>query len=294
MRIKTIVLTAVLSIMCIFTLAGCQKKIHLEEKSFTAETEIKTIVIDDESMDIEFSSSSTAKNITVDYYESSEYPLDVSVVLSSSTLRIKRNVKHTTFTPDYTWQYGCKTVVTLPEEYDGEIEVDILNGDITVNAITAGEVDFNTTNGDIILKTVTFKESKLNITNGKVNVSASTLDSLEVEVTNGDIQIFQTSISNKLKTDLTNGNHLFENVSAVSYDLNTTNGDFNLKRIECTALVNVKVVTGSVSISMKGAKEEYKTALSTGAGKTKGETSEGTKIITVKTTVGDITISYLG
>ena len=67
MRIKTIVLTAALSIMCIFTLAGCQKKIHLEEKSFTAETEIKTIVFDDESMDIEFNSSSTAKNITVDY-----------------------------------------------------------------------------------------------------------------------------------------------------------------------------------------------------------------------------------
>ena len=150
MRIKTIVLTAVLSIMCIFTLAGCQKKIHLEEKSFTAETEIKTIVIDDESMDIEFNSSSTAKNITVDYYESSEYPLDVSVVLSSSTLRIIRNVKHTTFTPDYSWQYGCKTVVTLPKEYDGEIEVDVLNGDITVNAITAGKADFDTTNGDTL------------------------------------------------------------------------------------------------------------------------------------------------
>ena len=294
MRIKTIVLTAVLSIMCIFTLAGCQKKIHLEEKSFTAETEIKTIVIDDESMDIEFNSSSTAKNITVDYYESSEYPLDVSVVLSSSTLRIIRNVKHTTFTPDYSWQYGCKTVVTLPKEYDGEIEVDVLNGDITVNAITAGKADFDTTNGDIVLKNTTLKETKLDITSGKVNVVGSALDSLEVDVINGDIQISQTSVSNKLKTSLTNGDHLFENVSAGSFDVNTTNGDFNLKKIECTSLVNVKVITGSVSISMKGAKEEYKTALSTGTGKIKGETSEGTKIITVKTTVGDITISYLG
>lgn len=287
---------SIFSVMLLtLVLVGCTKRIQLKEKKYEAQTEVTKIEVKEISMPIEVVKDENIDNVMISYFSDEEYKLNITMSVSSKTLALKREQDTTMFAPTITFQSGCKTVIHLPNTYEGSLKIDSVNGSVSVDDMSLTELDIDLTNGSTELKTLTISESlKIDNTNGGVNINDSTLNKADIEITSGSLTINNTNINERIKTDLTNGSTKFNNVVANEYELKSTNGSTTLKNIECNVLLSVKAVTGSIDIELRGNESDYKTTLSSNVGSVKGQTSSGDKSVSCETNVGSIEVKYLG
>ena len=290
-RVFSLFFVMLLTIM----LVGCTKRIQLAEKKYEAQTEITKIEIKELSMPIEVKKDENIDNVVVSYYSDEEYKLNVTMTLSSKTLVLKREQDTTMFAPTISFQSGCKTVIYLPESYEGSLKINIANGSLNVDDVILTELNVNITNGSTNLNSLSVSETlKIENVNGGVNINKSTIEKSDIKITSGSLNIDDTNVNGRLTTDLTNGSTKFKNVVANEYELKSTNGDTNLKNIECNTLLSIKTVTGSIYVELKGNQSDYKTTLSSTVGSVKGQTSSGNKSVSCETNVGSVEVKYLG
>ncbi len=290
-RVFSLFFVMLLTIM----LVGCTKRIQLAEKKYEAQTEITKIEIKELSMPIEVKKDENIDNVVVSYYSDEEYKLNVTMTLSSKTLVLKREQDTTMFAPTITFQSGCKTVIYLPESYEGSLKINIANGSLNVDDVILTELNVNITNGSTNLNSLNVSETlKIENVNGGVNINKSTIEKSDIKITSGSLNIDDTNVNGRLTTDLTNGSTKFKNVVANEYELKSTNGDTNLKNIECNTLLSIKTVTGSIYVELRGNESDYKTTLSSTVGNVKGQTTSGNKSVSCETNVGSVEVKYLG
>lgn len=290
-RVFSLFFVMLLTIM----LVGCTKRIQLAEKKYEAQTEITKIEIKELSMPIEVKKDENIDNVVVSYYSDEEYKLNVTMTLSSKTLVLKREQDTTMFAPTISFQSGCKTVIYLPESYEGSLKINIANGSLNVDDVILTELNVNITNGSTNLNSLSVSETlKIENVNGGVNINKSTIEKSDIKITSGSLNIDDTNVNGRLTTDLTNGSTKFKNVVANEYELKSTNGDTNLKNIECNTLLSIKTVTGSIYVELRGNESDYKTTLSSTVGSVKGQTTSGNKSVSCETNVGSVEVKYLG
>ena len=295
MKRKQFVLSILLIFMTLFCLVGCAQRLELEEKEVIADVEIKRIVLDEVTMPLEIYEDPNIENPKVSYYTHDKYKLDVSVIYASNTLKLERKFERTTFTPTFTFDLKCKTIIYLPTNYSGELDLETTTGSMKIEGISSGEIKIDVTTGAISLNNVDVDgEVDICTTTGAVKVESLNAKELSIDSTTGDISVLNSTIEGRIETDLTSGKTSLENVKAESIKAEATTGLINLQSVEISVLIDANATTGDINISVLGKKEEYTTKLSSATGSTTGATEGGSKKITCETTVGKIKVEYLG
>lgn len=290
-RITSLMLLA----LTLFMLVGCTQNISLSEKRYEAQTEVEQIRIDEETMSIEVVKDENIDNVVVSYYTDDKYKLTVNMMISSKTLSIKREVNHTMFAPEYTYQSYCKTTIYLPINYSGSLDVETVTGNIKISDVSVKELKANTTTGNLTIDSTKASELiDIDVTNGKVEINNTESEKINLDITNGDLLINKTNIKTRIEVDVTNGAIKLNETEANEFAIDLSNGSVELKKVECGELLSVEATTGSIDIELNGKEYSYKTTLSTNVGSVSGETKTGEKIVNCSTNVGSIKVKYLG
>lgn len=217
----------------------------LSEESTDAET--NRVIVEADDRIIKFARA-TGQDINYTYYQSDDDKVTVSQ--NNGTLRIEAQL-------DRKWKWfnfsrvspKVRTItISVPETFDGKIEVKTSNGSIYVNNLgTIESLDLRSSNGSIeVDKVSATKNSNLKTSNGTISVEDSSFYAdLNMQTNNG-----------KVKT---------ERVIAVRIEGQSSNGNVNLMNTECND-ITAKTSNGSVNISAKGKFEDYEVRVSTSNG----------------------------
>ncbi|MCB9498482.1 MAG: DUF4097 family beta strand repeat protein [Bacillales bacterium] len=294
---KKIIFSALLILTVLFSLAGCSQKITLTEKSYSLDKELSSIILTDINMDIVFEQGDS-DSLSMTYYTSEgKYYYSISYTESSATLRVERKDVPAFLNFSYTFQSGCKTVVTLPADYDGNLTITTVNGDIKLDAVSASKVTSKTTNGDTVISSVNIEgEGSFKTSNGTYSVSSSSIDDFSIDSTNGNITINDSTFLEDFKVELANGTIDIKNiVSGGSINITNSNGSISLKDSDFAVLCNIENTTGSITISLKGKQRDYSVTASAVVGTTNYNNPDGgDKDVYASTSVGDIKVTFLG
>lgn len=291
---KKTLLTIALCLTLILTLAGC-KKITLVSNNYETSQNVSKLVVTDVQMDIEVKKSADEK-IRVQYYElDEEYYYSFSYNNASSTLRVERKEKVIIGGHKISGSY--KTVVYVPENYDGSIEITTVVGNITVEGVAAKSIKTTTTTGNVTYKNANVsEETKVKITTGSFNLKNSQLNSIDLENVNGSTDIEDTDFKGDVIIKINNGDLNMDSVITESkFDITISNGETIMKKIDFKTLLSVVTTTGATTLSLNGAKKEYTLNTQYEVGSVNvDDFTQGNKSIYIKTEVGDISVKFLG
>ncbi len=154
---------------------------------YLTKTQYSSLVIKDDTGDIDVSSHFTFKNIDIDVSTG-----DVELKASAT-----ENVKITTTT-----------------------------GDISVENITATNLDVTATTGDVEIETVAIAETiTANVTSGDVDLESVTVKNLTLTASTGNISLNDVLASQNISIETTTGNVIFDGADANEIVVETTTGN---------------------------------------------------------------------
>ena len=145
-------------------------------------------------------------------------------------------------------------LVEIPQNFDGGIDVKLVNGSITLKNLALGTINAKLTNGDITCENVVVSSAKVENRNGDIEIIAATGQEIYCSTVNGDVELTASRFDN--------------------FDLKTTNGD----------------IEGTIS----GLKSEYtiNTKTTFGDSNLHNNTAASGKTFTAKSVSGDIDIEF--
>lgn len=94
--------------------------------------------------------------------------------------------------------YSVRYDITLPKTKMDLIDIDIVNGHITIDNINAKKTSLESTNGRINIMNSIIDTLQINSTNGSSAIEATTCSDIAVENSNGNINLKNTTIDNAL------------------------------------------------------------------------------------------------
>jgi DUF4097 and DUF4098 domain-containing protein YvlB len=170
---------------------------------------------------------------------------------------------------------SVKVFVTLPNEATVELDIETINGDISIAQLEGGIIDLKTSNGNLDFDDVDALEISGQTTNGRVQGVVEG-ESMNGRTTNGDIDLNIPSTKTR------------------SYDLSTTNGGVDISVSEATQVgfdLDVSVSNGRVTFDLEDLDYEVDTTKHKKA-QTTGYTERAVRIeIEVSTTNGNAEVS---
>lgn len=169
------------------------------------------------------------------------------------------------------------------------------NGNISFSDITvSGRSDFSSDNGSITLKNAIFKNGLTAETdNGTVSMENVTVTGgANVETNNGKILFKSVTADGNLSGETDNGEVRAENVTASEIYLKTDNGEIKAYEISADK-IGMYSSNGNITSTVKGARENFLIRAKTSLGKSNiSDTDSGDKSLTVKTSCGNIDVSF--
>lgn len=122
-------------------------------KSYESDGQVKEIRIDDSANEIVLQTADTDK-VTIEYYDDPEKPM-YTVGESDGKLEYLKSGrgKFRLINIDFSASER-KTVVTVPADYDGLIDIDLSSGSVIADGIAAGQINIGNTSGSIELNNV--------------------------------------------------------------------------------------------------------------------------------------------
>jgi len=198
-----------------------------------------------------------------------------------------------------------KLDVAIPEEWNRNIEIKSISGDITAKRLTGNDITLNTTSGNMAISEIKAKHTvsassisgscsfdkvisdiaKINTTSGSVNIDFLEAKELNFSSVSGDAEL---------------------NTAAEEAEINTTSGSINVSFVNEFDKINAKSISGQIKLGIPGSAEftaNLKTVSgnidckdfamnisSSGERELKGRVGSGDGKIDVSTTSGDIKI----
>lgn len=290
------IISLILFLVPLIFITGCNfNYVALEEKEYIEEKEISNISIEDSNMKIKVVEKDDIDNIKITYYEAKNFFYQIYYSSGSDTLYVKRNDTLRIFGSLSDLIDNKETVLYLPSSYVGSVEIE-------------------TSNGRIDVKGINVKNLSLETSNGRINVEDSIINNdLSVETSNGAITLTDVESKNIVEAESSNGRIEFENVSGKSIDIDgsngeislmdtssltsiiieNSNGDLSLNNVSFETSMSLETTTGEVDLVLAGSRSEYNIECRTTVGSSpKDLPREGSKKVSIKTTVGSISISY--
>ena len=139
--------------------------------------------------------------------------------------------------------------ISLPADYDGELKIRTVSGDIKIQEITAGNSEFITTSGDIWLSDVSVGgTADISDTSGEVvleNVQASS--ACEVKTISGDIRARGGTFT-RYQVSTTSGEIRAEGITSADWmHLQTISGEVTVRSSTITQL-ECKTISGDIEV----------------------------------------------
>ena len=242
------------------------------EKTYECKGNIENIRVNERSDHLRVESGDVDK-VLVTYYDRKDKEL-YDIKEDGTTLVVKRNEEKdfSLFQIDFT---DKATVITVPREYDGALELHTSSGGMELNDITATDLTADNKSGSV----------KLN------NVTA---DSVKVHNTSGSIKLENVTSGSDISVENTSGSITFTNVTADG-DLKAkgSSGSIRLESLYAAGNINITNTSGSIKGTIHGKESDYKIkAKTTSGGCNLTDSDSGSRELNVKTTSGGIKIDF--
>lgn len=173
-----------------------------------------------------------------------------------------------------------EVIIYLPEEYNNEIKIKNVSGDITFLDGYSSNMDIQTTSGDIKI----IKAFDLNVKSTSGEVSIEKAEDVDVSTISGDISIGE-ALTTKLKS--TSGD--LEINSTGSVELKTVSGDVDINNLVVEGTSSIETTSGEVKID--NINDSYvETKTTSGDVSISNNNRKSENVLKIKTTSGDIVV----
>ncbi len=200
-------------------------------KTYESGTDIKKIEIDETSNEVNIVSADT-DIVTIDYYDDPEKPL-YEIEEKNGKLKFERNGRSVFKLVNIDFSRKDITV-TIPKDYEGELDVEITSGAVRADDITASKIKLDNTSGSIELYNVS-SMGDIDIDNTSGSIEFKNLESggdISIDNTTGSIEgsIVGSQDDYSITTDVTAGSSNLPNTKGGSKKLNadTTAGSIEI------------------------------------------------------------------
>lgn len=279
-----------------------------EHKTYTTEENIETLDIENTVTKIIIK---RGESFSMDYHEDVKNPY--TVTSNGGTLKISlKNKNHLPFQPMFK---GLKTAkytmtITIPNTVK-KLEISTLSS-VTLENIDLEDIDIKTVNGNVSLNSVSASSAKIDVGNGSITAEKTDIsDSITADTTNGEI-LFTDLSCKTIDLTTTNGRIISKNVTAFkNMTLHSVNGDIISDKVSAenyhAQIVNGEVkgtllcpyihaqtTNGNIELSLTGAQADYRVSVSYVNGKANiADKLDGENSLSVKTVNGNINVTFV-
>lgn len=161
-------------------------------------------------------------------------------------------------------------LIYLPNDYDGELEVSSVSGDIAVGDLDIQEAKFNAVSGEIDFGEIKAEKISINTVSGGINGNVSDGSYIDIESVSGELnmtsaigkEIHVESVSGEIEisnaesdsfyADSKSGGISIGEVESDYIEIESVSGEVELKVDEQQGDIKIKTVSGEVVLDIKG------------------------------------------
>lgn len=192
-------------------------------------------------------------DVVFEYYEYKKHKPEITHENGVIAFRAEKTV--TFFTINWLWSKKTQMTVTLPKEFDGELEIRNSTSDISadLSSITVEKLISDVSTGCINLKNAKIKgDVSLTCTTGAINASNINIGgSMLVSESTGKAELTNITAIGNIEVKSTTGKIELSNVTAENISTTCTTGKTNVD-VDCKTL-SIKSTTGETSFKVKNA-----------------------------------------
>jgi len=225
------------------------------------------------------------ENIHVKYYIHEKDIHEISDLDPNLTIEISREWYYSIFTFDFFANRDLyKVHLYLPTD------------------TTIEKLDIKSSNGSLSVDIdKTFDSIDLITSNGRIDLMNLTANDIIANSSNGEIKVENLNVLNKINLKTTNGAILLDDVTSPQIDADTSNGKITAQNITSND-VSLDSSNGTVYLSVKGEKDDYRVTLSTSNGdkiydglKVESGTinTAGNYLISLDSSNGDVEVDFV-
>ena len=166
-------------------------------------------------------------------------------------------------------------IIAVPQSFIGTLDLEITTADVYI------DIDNQ------------LKDVEIELTTGDLTVKNLKADNLNIELTTGDINVSNVSINNQYIQKITTGDSQIRNLKANVAKIKASTGDIEFNNIDANELY-IEATTGDVEGRLNYKINEYTitSVTTTGSNNLPKYYKEGSKILNVKTTTGDVEVDF--
>lgn len=279
-----------------------------EHKTYTTEENIEILDIENTVTKIIIK---RGESLYIDYHEDVKNPY--TVTSNGGTVKISlKNKTHLPFQPMFKGLKAAKytMTITIPNTVK-KLEISTLSS-VTLENIDLEDIDIKTVNGNVSLNSVSASSAKIDVGNGSITAEKTDIsDSITADTTNGEI-LFTDFSCKTIDLTTTNGRIISKNVTAFkNMTLHSVNGDIISDKVSAenyhAQIVNGEVkgtllcpyihaqtTNGNIELSLTGAQADYRVSVSYTNGKANiADKLDGENSLSVKTVNGNINVTFV-
>lgn len=288
--------------------------VHYEERTFTAEEEVRSVTVRYETADVCVRFDENAERARVLYPVREGGTAHVS--LQDGALTVEEESRFTfgslfqwdLESPQLTVELPAGTACALDIETDGDIAAEGSapaaavrlasgNGDVRAAGLYAADAEFSSANGDVTLEEVQADTVRARSDNGGVTARGVAATVLECSADNGTVRIENVQ-AERIAVTTDNGDAVFAGaVRAATFTCETKTGDI---RVEEGGVLNADELTlttdtGDIEVrgALAGRREEYTLFVITDTGSSNIVSGgSGARRLTAQTDTGDIELQF--
>ena len=242
------------------------------EKSYECKDDVDSVMIKEKSNHVIVQSGDTDK-VLVTYYDKKDKEL-YNIREEKGKLSVVRNdVKEFNFFMiDFTEK---ATVITLPEDYEGELDLHNTSGGFEIHDVAGSTVNVENTSGGIELDNV--KGEAISVKNSSGGIRLNDVES------DTDVNVSNSSGSISLASVTAGGN----------VDAGNSSGGIKLEDLKAGGNINLRNTSGSIRGTIVGNKSDYKIRSEVTSGSSNLDDSDsGNRELNAKVTSGSIKIEF--
>lgn len=263
-----------------------------EKQSEVVENTNQTITLKDCNTPINIKKSSDDK-IHLDYYVNEKESYNIN---SQDNIEVSKELNYKWY--DYIFNINfqqCDFTISLPENFNGDIDVNTENGKITLDDISANILTLKTSNGDFDVENIKSGSLSAKTNNGYIYVSSSEIkDTAKLTTSNGAVEQNKVNV-NDLSVETYNGKiKLYDANVNNNATLVTNNQEINFSNLSVKGDLKLNTANGKITGNILQPMSNFSIISNTSNGHNNlpSNVTMGTQKMDVKTSNGDINIQF--
>lgn len=201
-----------------------------------------------------------------------------------------------------------RLAVSLPDNYEGAVEIESGSGDVTADNLTAGDLTFDSGSGDFEVKSLKASRIDGRTSSGNIRIDAAESGGdIALSTSSGEIRLQKAESGGGIALKASSGDiELNAAGSAGDIKLSTSSGDIELELANSLGDIDLSTASGDASVQFAGERPGMRLDLESASGsKTvafelrdleqtkrtlKGIYGDGSRTLKIRTQSGDISV----